>query len=196
MFYFNNKKNGVFVEFGANDGITNSNTYYLEKELEWNGICIEPIPHSFKNLENNRNCIKLNVGISDKECIENFTVISTYKYQLSGITEEYNEIRYNNIINQAKNLNKSIENMKIPCVTLNSILEKHNIFHIDYLSIDTEGNEFKIIKTIDFKRYDIELLSVENLDYNKAQTDYIISMGYKLWGKLGRDEIFSKIKND
>ena len=44
------KKNNFFVEFGATDGITISNTYLLEKELNWKGILIEPASIWHKNL--------------------------------------------------------------------------------------------------------------------------------------------------
>ena len=57
------KKNNFFVEFGATDGITISNTYLLEKELNWKGILIEPASIWHKDLEKNRKCI------IDKRCI-------------------------------------------------------------------------------------------------------------------------------
>jgi hypothetical protein len=52
-FFFSKKRNGVFVDIGANDGVTLSNTYFLEKERHWTGICIEPIPSSFEKLKAN-----------------------------------------------------------------------------------------------------------------------------------------------
>ena len=55
--YFKGKKNGVFVDIGAHDGITLSNTYVLEKELGWTGICVEPMDHEYKKLTECRNCI-------------------------------------------------------------------------------------------------------------------------------------------
>ena len=41
------KRDGVFIDIGANDGVTISNTYFLEKELGWSGVAIEPIPSIF-----------------------------------------------------------------------------------------------------------------------------------------------------
>jgi hypothetical protein len=57
------KKNGVFLDIGANDGITISNTYYFEKKLNWTGLCIEPIGEVFNILSTNRNCLCLNCGV-------------------------------------------------------------------------------------------------------------------------------------
>ena len=54
--FFNNKRDGYFIELGATNGITLSNTYYLEKELDWKGICIEPNPIHTESLRSNRSC--------------------------------------------------------------------------------------------------------------------------------------------
>jgi hypothetical protein len=63
--FFNNKKDGIFVDIGAHDGISYSNTYFFEKHLEWQGICIEPLPKVFEDLTTNRNCICINGCIAD-----------------------------------------------------------------------------------------------------------------------------------
>jgi len=52
----NNKRDGVFIEIGASDGIYLSNTYFLEKEFNWKGLCIEPSTE-YINLVKNRNCL-------------------------------------------------------------------------------------------------------------------------------------------
>ena len=54
--HFKNKKNGTFLEIGADDGIDKSNTKFFE-DLGWVGMCIEASPKRFKLLKNNRNCI-------------------------------------------------------------------------------------------------------------------------------------------
>ena len=51
------KNDGIFVDIGANDGVTISNTYFLESNCNWSGIAIEPIPSVFEKLKNNRSCI-------------------------------------------------------------------------------------------------------------------------------------------
>jgi len=47
--FYNNKENGFFIEIGASDGLNLSNTYLLETQYKWKGICCEPIPNNFKS---------------------------------------------------------------------------------------------------------------------------------------------------
>jgi FkbM family methyltransferase len=192
--YFNNKRNGVFIDIGANDGISLSNTYYLEKELGWTGICFEPIPAIFEKLSKNRNCITINAGIADKKSIEKFTFVNGPSHMLSGITKEYDPRHLQRIQNEVKNLGGEIVEIDVQCVMLNDILEEHEIYNIDYLSLDTEGNEFNILKTIDFNKFNIRVMSVENNYNNIEQTNYITSNGYYFHGRLEADEIFARIK--
>ena len=67
---FNNKKEGVFLDIGAYDGIEGSNSYFFEKELGWKGICFEPIPKLYQRLKENRKCISINAA-AWKEDTEN-----------------------------------------------------------------------------------------------------------------------------
>lgn len=55
---------GFFVDIGAEDGITHSNTYALGL-MGWDGICVEPDPASFQELHRNRSCLRFNTAISD-----------------------------------------------------------------------------------------------------------------------------------
>ena len=65
--FFRGMRGGVFVDVGAYDGVALSNTYYFEKELGWQGICIEPNPLAFEGLSQNRNCVLLNCGVGGQE---------------------------------------------------------------------------------------------------------------------------------
>lgn len=55
--FFKKKRNGVFFDIGAHNGIKISNTYFFEKNLGWTGVCVEPRDSAFEELEKNRECI-------------------------------------------------------------------------------------------------------------------------------------------
>ena len=132
--FFNYKKNGYFVEVGAYDGIQTSNTYYLEKELGWNGICIEANLEIFKILKQNRQSNNINVAVSSNKGLCNFNGdrINTFGHV-------------------------------IECDTLNSILYNNSYKQkIDYLSLDIEGMEYEALKSLDFNYWDIKLITVEH----------------------------------
>ena len=85
---FAGKQKGTFVDIGANDGITFSNTYFLEK-MGWNGLAVEPIPSAYEKLVKNRKCITVNCCIAPKTGKERFRVITGYSEMLSGLIDEY-----------------------------------------------------------------------------------------------------------
>src|ERR1700737_1153698 len=64
--FFKDKPNGVFVDVGAHDGVSLSNTFFFEKGMTWTGICVEPIPDVFALLKANRNCTCIQACICDK----------------------------------------------------------------------------------------------------------------------------------
>lgn len=192
--YFKNKRDGVFIDIGANDGVSLSNTYYLEKELGWKGICFEPIPVIFNILDKNRNCIKLNAGVSNKKSIETFTYVEGPSHMLSGITDKYDPRHKQRIQAEIKNLGGKETLVQVQCVVLNDVLEEYGFYDIDYLSIDTEGNELDILKTIDFDKFNIKVMTIENNYNDSYQTSYITSKGYQLVGRLEADEVFTKLK--
>src|SRR5260370_22486366 len=61
------KRDGIFVDVGAYDGVALSNTYYFEKELGWSGLCVEPNPVAYKGLIQNRKCGAINCGVGARD---------------------------------------------------------------------------------------------------------------------------------
>jgi len=193
--YFGGKRNGVFVDIGASDGVELSNTYYLERVLGWTGICFEPIPVIFAKLDKNRSCVKINAGVAEKKSVETFTFVDGPSHMLSGMTKAYDPRHRQRIQNEINSLGGKIIEVDVQCLVLNDVLEENGIFDIDYLSIDTEGNEFEIVKTIDFDRFNIRVITIENNYNNPDQTNFITSKGYFLQGRLEADEVFTKKRN-
>lgn len=153
---FNYKKKGYFVDLAASDGIKINNTFLLEKELNWKGICIEPNPNYFKELKKNRNCILSNIVVdneNDKEI--KFRIDNG---ELGGIVDDDTD---NNFRIRGKQLLKAdILNLKTK--TLDFILDKFKAPKIiDYLSLDVEGAEERILSKFPFDKYTFLAMTIE-----------------------------------
>lgn len=142
------KRNGYFVELGASDGIYLSNTYFFEKVLGWNGICIEPNPKYYSQLESNRTshisnyCVS---SINDKDL--EFALCG----HASGTTIT------------AGPFTKSNDIINVKTKTLDSILLSFNApTIIDYLSLDVEGHEIEVLKNFPFDKYIFNCITVEH----------------------------------
>jgi len=195
--FFKEKQNGVFVDIGANDGIKYSNTYFFEQQMGWTGICVEPIPEIFTRLRSNRNCICIHGCVSDKEGIQSFLRVRTAvrgQEMLSGLIDKYDPRHVQRIQREVKRSRGSTEVLSVPCYTFNQLLRDHNIHHVDYLSIDTEGGELDILKSIDFTRTAIDVIDVENAYKSPEFQQFLESQGYKKMATLAQDEIYRKVR--
>ena len=146
IFYSKLKKNGIFIEIGGGDGITISNTYLLEKKYKWKGIICEPIKKSQKQIKSTRQA-KI-----EKRPIAKFSKKNILFYE--------NIDPYQSSIKNTKN---SVKKFKTSSISLNDLIEFHKLKkNIDYISIDTEGNELEIIENFDFKKYKVNFFSIEH----------------------------------
>ena len=179
----------MFVDIGANDGICLSNTFYLEKNRGWTGIAVEPIPDVYARLTVNRKCLAVNGCIGAQSGKAKFQVVSGYAEMLSGLIDEYDPHHKQRIHDEISEHGGMCREIEADCFTFNELLDKHNIRHIDYLSIDTEGAEYSILRSIDFNHIDISVVGVEN---NYADSRFPIFMkknGFRLHSIVG-DEFY------
>jgi FkbM family methyltransferase len=191
--FFKNKRNGVFVDIGAHDGITLSNTYFFEKNMEWTGICVEPIPEIFARLKNNRTCLCIEGCIFDDLDKVSFLKISGWAEMLSGIVQNYDPLHVKRIESEIALNGGHTQVIEVKCYNLTHLLLDNQIQHVDYLSIDTEGGEFGILRSIDFTKLDIDIIEVEN-NYHEPFEEFLAAAGYKKVCCLGPDEIYERIK--
>jgi FkbM family methyltransferase len=188
------KTDGIFLDIGANDGMTLSNSYFFEKNLNWKGICIEPIDEIFQKLLSNRNCICLNCGVWSQTTELQFYRAKGYSEMLSGIIESFNNEHFIRLQKEIKEFGGKVETVKINVRSLNEILIENSIYNIDFCSIDTEGSEFEILSALDFEKFKIKMIVVEN-QYDELKLRGLLrEKGYKLIKRLGGDDVF--IKNE
>lgn len=160
--FFHNKKNGVFIDIGAHDGITYSNTYFFEKELGWKGICFEPIKTLFEELITNRSCICINKCVGLTQGVVQFIEAKGYSQALSGMVATYHPLHLKRLQREIAAYGGSFDIITVDACAFNKTLTEHSIFEVDFLSIDTEGGELEILQSIDFATITISVIAVEN----------------------------------
>jgi len=184
------KRNGIFLDIGAYDGVEYSNTYYLEKELGWNGICVEPDPKVFEKLRTSRKCTCLNVCVTKEKNNYRFLSVSGYAVMLSGVVEFFDKRHVERIDKAIEEYGGTKELITIPGLPIKDILSEHQINYIDYCNIDVEGGEISVLNSIDFSKVKIGLFTIENNYGSKELRNYLRRLGYKLIAKLGADDVY------
>ena len=173
LYLENFKRNGFFVEFGATNGIDLSNTYLLETEFEWDGILAEPAV-----------CWQHDLKFNRKAAIEERCVWSS-----SGERIEFNEtvdaalstmdtFSDSDLHSADRKMGKRY---LVETISLNDLLKEHKApKHIDYLSIDTEGSEFEILRSLDFEQYSFGVITCEHnfTPMREKIHDLLKSQGY------------------
>tara|TARA_R110001599_G_scaffold60939_3_gene169266 strand:+ start:33859 stop:35217 length:1359 start_codon:yes stop_codon:yes gene_type:complete len=172
----NYKRGGFFVEFGATDGVLLSNTYLLEKEFGWKGICAEPNPKFYEQLKKNRHCITSNACIGGRTGEEvEFILADEY----GGIAKYSGEDQHKD---KRESFIKNGLTINLKTISLHDFLIEHSTPHeIDYISVDTEGSELEILKNFPFEKWHVKTLTVEhNHMEQKHEIFRILSQrGYK-----------------
>jgi FkbM family methyltransferase len=157
------KRNGIFVEVGAFDGIQHSNTYLLEKEFGWSGILVEPNPDCLASLRKHRSAAISAKAISSERRTMSFVSVREEPALSSLADHAWNDGH------STRRADSSV--ISVDAILLSDLLKEHGaIGHIDYLSLDTEGSEYDILSSFDFDQCEIDLISVEH-NYTASEAD-------------------------
>jgi FkbM family methyltransferase len=172
---------GVYFEVGANDGLTQSNTAYLERYCGWTGILVEAIPHKYVECRKNR----------PRSAIFHAALVSA-DYDLP-----YVPVRYSNLMSviahasdadveahldagQAFLKNESVlsgETFLAPARTATDVILASGADRIDLFSLDVEGAEMDVLAGIDFSRVRPRAFIIEARNINRV-TDFLADKGY------------------
>jgi FkbM family methyltransferase len=184
--FYNKKENGYFIEIGASDGIMFSNTYLLESQYGWKGVCCEPIPERFeKLLENRPYSLCCNGAIYNKSGLQVQFDIAEYDL-LSGISDH--------IDFHKETVDTNKKTIHVETITLLDLLDKVNApSFIEYMSLDTEGSEYEILKNFDFNKYTFGLIDVEHNYVEPRRTNIrniLLLNGYVYLGPNKFDDMY------
>jgi FkbM family methyltransferase len=169
------KKNGYFIEFGACDGILASNTYLLEKVFKWKGILCEPGKIWHQDLQTNRKCD------IDYSCIyKNSNKLIDFRQTSTPNLSTINKYSFTDKLSIYRKSGASI--YKVRTISLNDLLKKFKAPKIiDYISIDTEGSEYEILKNFNFNKYHVKVITCEHAFTSNRKKIFklLTSKGYK-----------------
>jgi len=190
------RRDGFYVELGANDGITQSNTYHFEKYKNYSGILIEPIPGKFTECKKNRstrnhfvNCAC--VGFDYKKSTMELVYSNLMTTSLEGDSDILERMEH---AKSGEHLIKDeIYKFVIQAKTLTDILiEAGAPKKIDFLSLDVEGSEIEVLQGLDFERFIFGLMCIESRDFSKLH-DFLTSKGYIFFKKISVHDYLFKI---
>ena len=178
------KREGFFVEFGAGDGISLSNTFLLERELGWSGILVEPLHGYHASIRQNRN------AVLDSRCVWRASG-ETLDLVAAGYLSTIEEFRDADLHASAR---ASRQTTSVETVSLWDLLYQHGApSAIDFLSIDTEGSEYEILSAFPFgEGYSIQAIACEHnfSPTREAIFELLSGVGYErvMPGLSGHDD--------
>lgn len=187
-FFFHNKKHGTYLEMGGYDGLTFTNTLYLNKALGWRGMLIEASPQQYYRMIGNR---KHDIGLLVAACdtyqdvhfVDTGTTAGIVEFMSDSFKSEWH-----------KNMDQSQLQM-IPCMPLSSILAKFGVHQLDFWSLDVEGGEMQVLQTFDFDAVTISVICLEADGHSPAKDEAVVefmkSKGYHYYGHIDRNDWFT-----
>jgi FkbM family methyltransferase len=179
-FIIRDRYSKTFLEFGATDGVSLSNSYMLENSFKWIGLLAEPSPQWHEKLKNNRPNSKILTKCIWKSSGEKLDFFVSDVGELSSI----NDFIHSDLSSMPGNTQARVQKGKVvevETVFINDVIESN--FNGDtpsYISIDTEGSEYEILKSFDFEKYQPAVFTIEhNFTNLQHKIDKLmISKGY------------------
>ena len=176
---FDKNKKGTYVDVGCFHPTRQNNTYLMYK-LGWGGVNIDLNPLTIELFKVARpNDINICAAVSNSNEVKNLF----FDHDLSSL----NTISKNHTLYIEKAFGtKDLKKKKIKTTTLSNLRKKEKISKIDFMNIDIEGHELEVLKTFNFKHFDIRVICIEIVNY-----DY-----YSKSIKINKNEIFKLLKKN
>lgn len=174
--FFNDRRDGVFVDVGASHYRDRSNTYYLESELGWSGLAVEPLVEFAKGYAEHRpgtRFIPMFVSsASDEQARLYVGRNSLFSSAKPGFTSSFTDVE---------------RTVNVGTITLDDLLTAERVDRIDFLSIDIELHEPEALAGFSIARHRPALVCIEAHPQVRQQIlDYFTGHGYVVVGKYLR----------
>ncbi|XP_059088621.1 protein Star-like [Tigriopus californicus] len=191
--HFQGKRNGFFIEAGAWNGAYLSNSLFLEVERNWTGLLVEANTKAFEHLLalqrrafSFHGCLSIS-NQSAKVTFDGADVFGTIKKNKSDLTRGEAALEQNRA-----GLDKNHRSTYVvQCFPLYSLLLALGNPEVDYFSLDVEGSEMDVLRTIPWDKVRIKTLTIE-VEHSDAQmiTTFMETNGYSMVQKIGKVDLF------
>ncbi len=186
---------GFFIEAGANDGYTQSNTYYLEKRRGWRGVLVEGVPDLYNKCLSKRPSSIVHGCALVAEAEEGETVTMHYANLMSVVegamkTKDAQKKHIEAGL-KVQYLDSSYE-VEVPARTMESILDEvQDLPQIDFLSLDVEGYELEVLKGVNLSKYSPAYILVEARFFDDVDS-FLRDFSYTMLEKMSNHDYLYK----
>ncbi|HUH80580.1 MAG TPA: FkbM family methyltransferase [Solirubrobacteraceae bacterium] len=176
---------GVFLEAGANDGYTWSNTYYLARFCGWRGVLVEPIPELYREcLSLRRESVVLNCALVAPDFPDDW-VTMTYSDLRSLIKDSDAVMQERARIDAAGGYE-----VRVPARTLDQVLDEAGVAELDFVSLDLEGFEAPALSGLDLDLHRPGFLLVETAGGDgRTAVEGVLGERYEALESLTADDV-------
>ena len=178
---------GFYLDIGSGDPVRGSNTYFLYKR-GWKGILIDPLTRnifSSKVIRRKDKIIQGLVGANNKS----YPFFEMYPYEYSTTNNEV----VIDLINKGRA--KLVKKVLLKTYSVSDLSLNINLNQPSLLSVDCEGLDLEVLKTIDLKTINFRVVCAEDFDFNpvsksSAINQYLTENGYEMVDRAGPSSIY------
>lgn len=182
--FFDFKTDGFYVDVGANDPVSGSTTWHLDK-AGWRGLAIDPLPDMAEKLRAERTAEVFNCACSAPE--DDGKSLPFYVHDVANGWSTFNH----DISQWVGWGDENVRQIMVPTRTLNGILEEAKAPRgFELLAMDVEFHELQVLKGFDLDYWQPQLIFTEDHAYDHNLVRYITSNGYKFLRRTNMDSWF------
>lgn len=183
------KRGGTFVDVGGADGVTGSNSFFLEAHRGWTGVLLEPVPAQVERAKINRACPCLEIAVAPTQGEADFIEITEGYTRMSGLSKTYNAQLLKTVRANSRHGENTI---KVRTSPLSTVLNDAELPNPDYVSLALTGGEIACLAEFPFADHDVKIWSIENSTGTPKLKEIMDQNGYDLVEFCGADEMYFK----